>query len=242
CHSCRGAELPGTKYKHAVAEPNSISKTHTYICTYCSNCHENFCKDRFCPVCLRTYRGESGEEGTDSDSDDNNMVCCDECNRWVHMECDGELTPEKVEEMGTDESLKYTCPLCASKVAMLRTSQMPPELDATESMQSLRGLQTPQRKVCGILARTTRIRGMFDHKGKRVGVPEIVGSGVEHDRKLVSDLIAQKNKHQRKRGRTVRTTSKKATTTASRRSPVRRASIASSTSSSLSSLSGSSVS
>jgi hypothetical protein len=77
-----------------------------------------------------------------------------------------------------------------------------------------------------------RIRGLVDHQGKKLGVPEIVGTGVEYDRKLVTELTGLKSKGvaaaaKRKKGRS------------STKSPARRTSIASSTSSSLSSLSGS---
>jgi len=192
-------------------------------------------------VCLKTYRSDSGEDGignghggSDSDAveDDNNMVCCDECNRWVHMDCDGQLTEEKVEEMGEDESVKYTCPLCAGKVSPIKAgpanvSSASPEI----VQQSLTGQAPPQGKACGILGGKMRVRGLVEYQGKKLAVPEILGAGVEYDRKLVSELIALKNKHlvnnKRKRGRP------------STKSPVRRSSIASSTSSSLSSLTGS---
>ncbi|KAF9353232.1 PHD finger protein 10 [Mortierella sp. AD094] len=229
CHSCRGNEAPSTKYKHAIANVGGSNKYPTYICTYCTNCHDNFSKGRFCPVCLRTYRGDGGEDDSDAvGEDENNMVCCDECNRWVHMDCDGELTEEKVEEMGKDESLKYTCPLCASKVIPLRPGLAPTNVHQDAVMHSLRGQAPPQPKICGVLGGRTRIRGLVEHQGRKLGVPEIVGTGVEYDRKMVSELTALKNKgaSKRKKGR------------AATRSPARRSSIAS-TSSSLSSLTGS---
>ncbi|KAI7831270.1 chromatin remodelling complex Rsc7/Swp82 subunit-domain-containing protein [Gamsiella multidivaricata] len=230
CHSCRGTEASMTKYKHAMSTVSGSNKHPTYLCTYCTNCHDNFSKGRFCPVCLRTYRGDGGEDDGGSDvvgEDENNMVCCDECNRWVHMDCDGELSEEKVEEMGRDESLKYTCPPCAGKVARLRTAlSVPIEV----AMQSLQGHTPPQPKVCGTLGGKMRIRGLVEYQGKKLGVPEIIGSGVEYDRKLVMELTALRVKSvgatKRKKGRP------------STKSPARRASIAS-TSSSLSSLTGS---
>ncbi|KAF9361389.1 hypothetical protein BGX34_007155 [Mortierella sp. NVP85] len=238
CHSCRGTEEASTKYKHAISGVTGTNKHPTYLCTYCTTCHDNFTKGRFCPVCLRTYRGDGGEEDGQSDAvgeDENNMVCCDECNRWVHMDCDGELSEEKVEEMGNDDSLKYTCPPCAGKVAPLRTGAYPTPSVANVpqeiALQSLRAQIQPQAKVCGTLGGKTRVRGLVEHQGKKLGVPEIIGTGIEYDRKAVAELTALKSKgapvSKRRRGR------------ASGKSPASRRLSMSSTSSSLSSLSGS---
>ncbi|KAF9946200.1 hypothetical protein BGZ72_000549 [Mortierella alpina] len=215
-----------------------------------TKCHDNFKKGRYCPVCIRTYKGDGGDDDAQSDTageDDNNMVCCDECNRWVHIDCDGQLTEELVEEMGKDESLKYTCPPCALKVTPLRPGSGANVANVHQdvALQSLRGQAPVQDKVCGLLGGTTRVRGLVEHQRKLLGVPEVVGSGVEYDRKIVMELTALKNKHaaaaaaaanaatalpaaKRKRGRPPT------------KSPAaRRASIASSTSSSLSSVTGS---
>ncbi|KAG0207960.1 PHD finger protein 10 [Mortierella sp. GBA30] len=237
CHSCKGSEEPTTRYQHAAVGPTGSNRFPTFLCTYCSKCHDNFTKGRFCPVCLRTYKGDGGDDESDTaGEDDNNMVCCDECNRWVHMDCDGQLTEELVEEMGKDESLKYTCPPCAVKVSPIRPGGAANVANVHQdvALQSLRGQIPPQAKVCGHLGGKTRIRGLVEHQGKKLGVPEIVGAGVEYDRKLVIELIALKNKHaasvpmKKKRGRP------------STKSPAaRRTSIASSTSSSLSSVTGS---
>lgn len=141
-------------------------------------------------MCLRTYRGDTGDEES-GDEDDNNMVCCDECNRWVHMECDGQLTEAKVDEMGKDESLKYTCPVCLN-----RTGQLPgiasTDVDPAEATLSMQGGMAPQPKACGLLE-ATPVRGMLMHKGKKLGVPVIVGTGVEYDRKLVAELLERRN-------------------------------------------------
>ncbi|KAF9083728.1 PHD finger protein 10 [Mortierella sp. AD031] len=252
CHSCRGTEDPSARYKHAVSNPGGSNKYQTYLTTFCSPCHENFSKGRFCPVCVRTYKGDDGEDDQSdvAGEDDNNMVCCDECNRWVHMDCDDQLTEEKVEEMGTDESLKYTCPPCADKVAALRpgtstASQAAAMASVTPeiAMLSLTGQAPPLAKACGTLGGKIRVRGLVEYKGKMIGAPEIVGAGVEYDRRLVLEIAALKNKaasrrkqqHQRGGGGGGGRGLTKS------RSPVRRASIASSTSSSLSSLSGGSV-
>ncbi|KAG0266312.1 hypothetical protein BG011_002720 [Mortierella polycephala] len=149
------------------------------------------------------------------------------------MDCDSHLTEDKVDEMSKDESLKYTCPPCALKVAPIRPGPgSPPNVAFVHqdvALQSLRGQIPPQPKVCGHLGGKMRVRGLVEHQGKKLGVPEVVGAGVEYDRKMVSELTALKNRNVAKRKK-IRPSTK---------SPVRRASVASSTSSSLSSLSGS---
>ncbi|KAG0026595.1 PHD finger protein 10, partial [Podila clonocystis] len=190
CHSCKGSEAPSTAYHHAVAGVTATNKYPTYICTYCTVCFDNFNKDRFCPVCLRTYRGDTGDEES-GDEDDNNMVCCDECNRWVHMECDGQLTEAKVDEMGKDESLKYTCPVCLNRATLLPNIGST-DLNPAEASLSLQGAMAPQPKACGMLE-ATPVRGMLMHKGKKLGVPVIVGTGVEYDRKLIADLLERRS-------------------------------------------------
>ncbi|KAG0331967.1 PHD finger protein 10 [Podila horticola] len=189
CHSCKGSEAPSTSYHHAVTGATATNKYPTYICTYCTVCFDNFNKDRFCPVCLRTYRGDTGDEES-GDEDDNNMVCCDECNRWVHMECDGQLTEAKVDEMGKDESLKYTCPVCLNRAVLLPGTGST-DLDPAEASLSLQGTMAPQPKACGMLE-TTPVRGMLMHKGKKLGVPVIVGTGVEYDRTLITQLLERR--------------------------------------------------
>ncbi|KAF8951704.1 PHD finger protein 10 [Haplosporangium bisporale] len=190
CHSCKGSEAPATTYHHATTGVTATNKYPTYICTYCTVCFDNFNKDRFCPVCLRTYRGDIGDEES-GDEDDNNMVCCDECNRWVHMECDGQLTEAKVDEMGKDESLKYTCPVCLNRTGLL-PGIASTDLDPTEATLSMQGGMAPQPKACGLLE-ATPVRGMLMHKGKKLGVPVIVGTGVEYDRKLVAELLERRS-------------------------------------------------
>ncbi|KAF9428945.1 hypothetical protein BGZ94_000389 [Podila epigama] len=205
-----GTESPTTEYHHAILEPTAKVKHPTFVCTYCTKCFDNFKKERFCPVCLRTYKGDNAgneeeeeEEEESGNEDDDNMVCCDECNRWVHMECDGQLTEAKVEEMGKDESLKYSCPLCLNRTTVLApgTGGASDDMNPNEALLSLRGVAPVQARACGVLGDTKTIRGLAEHRGKMLGVPVIVGSGVEYDRRLVTKLLEQRASKGSKRRR-----------------------------------------
>jgi hypothetical protein len=61
-----------------------------------------FEKDRFCPICMKTYEEDSDIE----------MICCDSCDRWVHVGCDPELTDEMYQKMMEDPKAKFKCALC----------------------------------------------------------------------------------------------------------------------------------
>lgn len=47
----------------------------------------------------------------DSPKLDDCMICCDQCNLWVHAECDN-ISPEQYIEYERNESVIYTCPAC----------------------------------------------------------------------------------------------------------------------------------
>ncbi|KAG0345229.1 hypothetical protein BG004_003866 [Podila humilis] len=162
------------------------------ICDDCDRGWHMGCCD---PPIKELPKGDTGDEdGGSSDDDDNNMVCCDDCNRWVHMECDGQLTEAEVEEMGKDENLKYTCPACLHRTSLLQPGapNFNADVDPTAAALSLQGLMPPQPKHVGLLANTTLVRGMLTHKGKKLGVPVIVGSGIEYERTVVSGLLERR--------------------------------------------------
>ncbi|KAJ1981320.1 hypothetical protein H4R34_002123 [Dimargaris verticillata] len=52
----------------------------------------------------------------DEDDADMNMICCDTCDRWVHIHCDPELTPDRYQYLDEHEDAKYSCPLCEARI------------------------------------------------------------------------------------------------------------------------------
>ncbi|KAH6589047.1 hypothetical protein BASA61_005751 [Batrachochytrium salamandrivorans] len=86
-----------------IKPPPATSALGTYLCTYCPSCYDHFQADRFCPLCMHVYS---------EDSDDLAMVCCDDCERWVHVGCDPELTEEVYQQLVEEEEPVFTCALC----------------------------------------------------------------------------------------------------------------------------------
>ncbi|KAJ3082989.1 PHD finger protein 10, partial [Quaeritorhiza haematococci] len=91
------------EWNHAVAPSPDKNSLATYVCTYCSTCYSQFQTDRFCPLCMRVYT---------EDSDDLAMVCCDSCDRWIHVGCDPELSNDMYQQLVEEPDSKYTCILC----------------------------------------------------------------------------------------------------------------------------------
>ncbi|KAL3732693.1 hypothetical protein ACJRO7_029358 [Eucalyptus globulus] len=90
CHSC-GSNVPG----------NGLSVRWFLGYTCCDACGRLFVKGNYCPVCLKVYR----------DSESTPMVCCDNCQRWVHTHCDG-ISEDKYLQFQVDGNLQYVCPTC----------------------------------------------------------------------------------------------------------------------------------
>ncbi|XP_030547435.1 uncharacterized protein LOC115753080 [Rhodamnia argentea] len=90
CHSC-GSNVPG----------NGLSVRWFLGYTCCDACGRLFVKGNYCPVCLKVYR----------DSESTPMVCCDNCQRWVHTHCDG-ISDDKYLHYQVDGNLQYICPTC----------------------------------------------------------------------------------------------------------------------------------
>eukprot|EP00249_Psilotum_nudum_P019231 c27154_g1_i1 orf=1050-2840(-) len=66
-------------------------------------------KGKYCPVCLKVYR----------DSEASPMVCCDNCEHWVHCQCDG-ISDEKYREYQLDNRLHYKCAACRGDCYQVR--------------------------------------------------------------------------------------------------------------------------
>ncbi|KAI8819321.1 chromatin remodelling complex Rsc7/Swp82 subunit-domain-containing protein [Fimicolochytrium jonesii] len=113
CASC--ATTKATDWKHAIIPPEPEKKSTsygTYLCTYCPDCYRQFEASMFCPVCMGMYKED--EEAA--------MVCCDACDRWIHVACDATLTSAQYEKLVEDSDSKYTCLLCDdTKIETLRT-------------------------------------------------------------------------------------------------------------------------
>ncbi|KAI8808393.1 hypothetical protein BJ742DRAFT_279344 [Cladochytrium replicatum] len=88
---------------HFPIVPRSADGLDTYLCTYCDSCYASFLSDRYCPLCMHVYA---------EDSEDLAMVCCDACDRWVHVGCDPTLTDGQYQELVEQTDSKYTCILC----------------------------------------------------------------------------------------------------------------------------------
>jgi hypothetical protein len=95
------ADVP-TEFHHAtVPTPLPLiprNGAQTYAATYCTPCSADWEADRFCPVCLVTYA---------DDQNDIKMVCCDICDRWVHIECDPAMNEAKYEAMMRAKDAKW---------------------------------------------------------------------------------------------------------------------------------------
>ncbi|KAK9729089.1 hypothetical protein K7432_000531 [Basidiobolus ranarum] len=103
CQTCGPKpDLPPSEFQHALAPPSGDKKYPTYLATYCMNCYRDFQANRYCPCCMRTFTEDAEEE----------MVCCDQCDRWIHRICDSSLTKEKYQRLAEDETMKYLCPFC----------------------------------------------------------------------------------------------------------------------------------
>eukprot|EP00866_Antonospora_locustae_P001962 jgi/Antlo1/1962/134 len=72
----------------------------SYVKPFCRNCIGRIDKNKYCPVCLKTYDPEDYEV---------EMMCCDFCLRWVHLECDSSFSAFYHKKPGV---IKYMCPLC----------------------------------------------------------------------------------------------------------------------------------
>jgi len=117
----RSINQPSTDWKHAVTYINKDTneeeevtidiedenahdnRRQIYIATFCNSCYEHFQSKRFCPICFRCYK--------EHDSDIS-MICCDNCDRWIDVDCDSDLDDEKYQSLCEHSDAKYLCPFC----------------------------------------------------------------------------------------------------------------------------------
>lgn len=154
-------------YLHLEATSGQPSSNYPiYLATICNKCSLNFKADRFCPMCLKTFSEEGAME--ENEDEDRDMVCCDECDRWIHVGCDLEITPNRYEELQENPSAGYKCPLCEGRIKELKYGNQ-------KERDALAGI--PVAKPVAQVAGHKLIRGIVEFKGKRVVVPEICGWG-----------------------------------------------------------------
>jgi hypothetical protein len=102
CHSCKKKETK-RDWNHIILPDGDENR---FLCTLCDGCSLEFNHNQFCPVCLHTYS---------PDDDELAMVCCDKCERWIHVGCDPLLSTELYQELAEQESPNFACILCETK-------------------------------------------------------------------------------------------------------------------------------
>ncbi|XP_065192212.1 PHD finger protein 10-like isoform X1 [Sycon ciliatum] len=103
CSSCQKHEKDfrrGNPCTHQFTIPRDGSEPK-YVTTLCSFCSRLFQKGHFCPVCLLVYH---------NDETDQPMVCCDDCDRWIHTACDN-ISDALYSTLSKEQST-YKCVIC----------------------------------------------------------------------------------------------------------------------------------
>ncbi|KAL6850128.1 hypothetical protein ACP4OV_020755 [Aristida adscensionis] len=90
CDSC-GSRLPSKVSKKKRQEGEQL---------LCKHCEKLLQSKQYCGICKKIWHHTDG----------GNWVCCDECQIWVHVECD--RTCSDMEDL---ENTEYFCPDCKSK-------------------------------------------------------------------------------------------------------------------------------
>ncbi|KAE8806389.1 histone-lysine N-methyltransferase ATX4-like [Hordeum vulgare] len=90
CDSC-GNRLPSKVSKKKKQEAEQL---------LCRHCEKLLQSKQYCGICKKIWHHTDG----------GNWVCCDECQIWVHVECD-----QTCSELKDLENTEYFCPDCKSK-------------------------------------------------------------------------------------------------------------------------------
>ncbi|XP_063934025.1 uncharacterized protein LOC135145818 [Zophobas morio] len=104
CASC-GSTTPGESvlhnvhWKHEYSKPKDENTPPKFLQTLCVKCSRLFRNGDYCPICLKVYSNSNDEVP---------MICCDDCDRWIHIECDN-IDRKQYEEM---ENKHYSCGIC----------------------------------------------------------------------------------------------------------------------------------
>ena len=74
-----------------------------YGFSMCEQCGQNWKRKNYCPICEVLYQ---------EDDDSLKMMFCSECERWIHMECEG-ITNDDYEILADlPDNIPYVCKLC----------------------------------------------------------------------------------------------------------------------------------
>ncbi|KAI9597154.1 hypothetical protein BDF19DRAFT_312894 [Syncephalis fuscata] len=98
----RRSRLPPQRYPAGGEEPivNTATGTHGR-------------KRRRPPIPPQSPDNDDTTTTASSGGTDKDMVCCDRCDRWVHVTCDPSMTEAAYERLANDTGAHYVCPLCA---------------------------------------------------------------------------------------------------------------------------------
>uniref|UniRef100_A0A0E0FCQ9 PHD-type domain-containing protein n=1 Tax=Oryza meridionalis TaxID=40149 RepID=A0A0E0FCQ9_9ORYZ len=96
-------KLKGCKVCRRPGDPNKLM-----FCKRCDGAYHCYCQQ----PSHKVYR----------DSEVIPMVCCDVCEKWVHIECDG-ISEEKYQQFQSDQNLQYTCGACRGECSQIRDTE-----------------------------------------------------------------------------------------------------------------------
>ncbi|KAI9201996.1 chromatin remodelling complex Rsc7/Swp82 subunit-domain-containing protein [Polychytrium aggregatum] len=116
CISCSKRSTTNyEQYKHVLGSLSSQDSSYAasgnsgfkfYVCSYCSDCFEHFTANKYCPFCMKISA---------PDNEDVAMAHCGSCARWVHADCDPNLTEARYTALVEGTGPAYTCSLCDTK-------------------------------------------------------------------------------------------------------------------------------
>ena len=113
CDDCRSCQSCG---KQTALNPKTSlpGGDEEWSITYaqCKKCWEGADKGEYCPVCLKAWSVNWGDEG---------MVQCDNCEFWVHSKCDDLRENFSLLE---DQKTRYYCPICRDSSDKSRTRRV----------------------------------------------------------------------------------------------------------------------